>query len=191
MITKSRKRMDSGFRFIGRTFSFLSPNQWTLLSLLPALLTAWLILRQSFLPASLFLLLAGFFDLVDGAVARYRRMESKLGAYLDTMIDRWIEGLVILPLFLIPLPAFLLPAGFWLAAYLFGSLLTTYAKAASAEKGLKAVRGGLLERPERILCIFLALLLASFDPLWLVFLFSILSILANLTAIQRLILAIK
>lgn len=191
MISSLRKGFESRFSALGRFFSFLPPNTWTILSILPASVSACFILFRSFIPASIFLLLAGFLDLIDGSVARYRKQETKFGAFLDTIIDRWVEGLIILSLLLIELPSFLLPAHFWIAAYLFGSLLTTYVKAASAEKGLKRISGGILERPERILCLFIALFLAGFNPKWLVIVFSFLAFLSNLTAVQRMVLVIK
>jgi phosphatidylglycerophosphate synthase len=101
-------------------------------------------------------------DIIDGAVARYSNQVSKKGAYLDTIVDRYVEFLIILGLLLAHLPHVILPSDVWILIFLFGAMMTTYVKAAAAEKGLSSiVKGGVLERAERLLLIFVGLLLAS------------------------------
>lgn len=40
------------------------------------------------------ILLSGFFDVLDGAVARYNERTSKFGAFLDSMMDRVADGII-------------------------------------------------------------------------------------------------
>ncbi len=54
----------------------LSPNQWTVLALVPVLAAFYMLAREQFLWAALFFIVAGFIDMIDGAVARV----SSLGA---------------------------------------------------------------------------------------------------------------
>ena len=51
--------------------------------------------------ALFFLLLSSLLDFIDGAVARYMKKTSIKGAYLDTICDRYVEGLIFLGLLLI------------------------------------------------------------------------------------------
>src|SRR5262249_4274972 len=132
MLYEKRKNF-SGFEAkIGKFFSKLplTPNQWTLLSLILALFTFYFLYIENFVLAAISFALAAFFDIVDGNVARTRKVATVKGAYYDTIVDRYVEFLIILALFFIGLPAL------WLIAYLFGSTMTTYAKAAAREKNL-------------------------------------------------------
>jgi phosphatidylglycerophosphate synthase len=187
---KKRERFNRLSIKVGLVFSRLglSPNQWTLLTLLPALAAFYFILQQNFVAAFIFFAAAAFFDLIDGSVARVTGKVTKKGAYLDTIIDRYVEFIIILGLFLVPLPGFYMPATFWLFLYLFGGMMTTYAKAAAKEKELiegKELKGGLLERAERLMILFVGILVAYFSLLWLTIILAILAVLTNVTAIQR------
>lgn len=174
---------------IGIAFSKLrlSPNQWTLISLLPVLGALWYLYLNQFIVAAGLLIISAFLDLVDGSVARVTGRTSLLGAYLDTVVDRYVEFLVILGLLLAGLPGFLVPAYIWIALYLFGSMMTTYAKAAAKEKGLSRteLKGGILERAERLIILFVGILLAALNPLYLTYVVGVLAVLTNITAIQR------
>jgi phosphatidylglycerophosphate synthase len=165
----------------------ISPNQWTALSLLFGIITLYLLAKESFGFAALAFALAAICDAFDGAVARATGKASKLGAYLDTIADRYVEFFVIVGLFFANLFPYLLPASFWLLLYLFGSATTTYAKAATKEKELtkSEISGGILERPERVLLLFIGLVLAPFSKIYLTYMIIILAILSNITALQR------
>jgi len=125
---------------VGKVFSFfpLSPNQWTLLSIVGAIFAAYFLIKQNLVLAIIFFLFAGFLDFVDGAVARYKNISTKKGAYLDTICDRYVEGILLFGMLFLPLPKILFPSFCWVFLILFGSILTTYAKAAAKEKDLVA-----------------------------------------------------
>jgi len=165
----------------------LTPNQWTLFSFLPAVLSAWFIINERFLPAALFFGTAAFFDVIDGAVARVTGRVTKRGAYLDTIVDRYIEGIVVFGLLFASLPIG------WIFLYLFGSMMTTYSKAAAKEKGLvdEELRGGIVGRSERLMLLFLGLLSAIFDRSYLAYVIIILAVLTNITALHRVYIAMK
>ncbi len=186
MISGHRKRFAAIDKIMGRTFGFLTPNSWTFLSVVLTLPVFYYIINGNFIIAAIFLLLASFLDAIDGAVARVKGATKK-GAYLDTIADRYVEFAVALGFIFLSLPDFVFPAAFWVLLYLFGSMLTTYAKAAAKEKGLvkSELSGGLMERPERMLLLIAALLLASVSRLYLVYSIIILAVLSNITAIQR------
>lgn len=176
-------------KFVAKIFSHLPfpPNFYTLLSFLFAFLTfTFLYFQQIFLGAIAYFL-SVFLDFVDGAVARAKKLASKKGAYLDTVMDRWVEIITLAGFLFLPLPDFFLPAKFWIFLLLAGSLMTTYTKAAAKEKGIvkEELKGGVLERGERVIGIFLALILAKFKPFFSIVLLCILAILSIISSVQR------
>lgn len=194
VLSKNRDKF-AGFTVkVGIVFSKLglSPNQWTLLTLAPTFIALYFLIKEMFLEAAILFIFASFIDIVDGSVARVTGRVTKFGAYLETIIDRYVEGIIILGLLFASLPNlillnFTIPLPALVYIYLFGSLLTTYSKAAAKEKDHveKELKGGLLERAERLLILFVGLILASYNPLYLTYIITLLAILTNLTAIQR------
>lgn len=170
-----------------------SPNFYTLLSLFFAFVTFGFLYFQKILPALITYLFAIFLDFVDGAVARAKKLSSKKGAYLDTITDRWVEIIILLGFLFLPLPDFFFSSYFWIFLLLAGSLMTTYTKAAAKEKEIvkTELKGGVLERGERTVGIFLALLLAEFEPFYSVVLISILAFFSVISALQRTLKALK
>jgi phosphatidylglycerophosphate synthase len=195
MLYSARKRFNNLSIKIGIVFSkfHLSPNQWTLLTIIPILIALYFLINQAFLIAALFIIIAAFFDLIDGSVARVTGAVTKKGAYLDTIMDRYVESIIILGLLFISIPSFLLPIPFWLFLYLFGSMMTTYGKAAAKEKELvkTELKGGLMERAERMIVLVIGIVLASFGTIYLTYVIIILAILSNLTALHRIFIALR
>jgi archaetidylinositol phosphate synthase len=189
VLYKHRERFEDLSIKVGILFSKarLSPNHWTLLSLLPVSGALYYLSQGLFLPAALLFLATAFIDLVDGSVARVTGRVSKLGAYLDTVVDRYVEFIVILGVLLAGIPGFLLPSSLWVLLYLFGAMMTTYSKAAAKEKGLVSseIRGGIFERAERLIVLFAGLVLASFNPIYLTYVVILLAFATNLTALHR------
>ena len=180
---------------IGKTFARLglAPNQWTLLTLIPTIVTFYFLVQRDFLFAALFFLISSFMDWIDGSVARVTGKTTKFGAYLDSVMDRYVEFIIILGFLFARLPDFYFPIEFWILLYMFGSLMTTYAKAAAKEKELveKEIKGGLIERAERLIILFFGMLFAYFSPIYLTYIIMILAVLANITALQRMRIATK
>ncbi|MBL7160548.1 MAG: CDP-alcohol phosphatidyltransferase family protein [Candidatus Aenigmarchaeota archaeon] len=201
MTLYERKSKFSGFsERVGRVFSKvgLSPNQWTLFALVPTFIAVYFLINEAFLLAAVFFIIASFVDIIDGSVARVSGKVSNLGAYLDTVIDRYVEGIIIFGLLFASLPAlglagFSLPAAAWIVLYLFGAMMTTYSKAAAKEKGLIGVelKGGLLERAERLIILFIGILLGAVNPLYLSMVIALLAVLTNVSALQRIRKAVK
>jgi len=191
MLYKNRQMFDRLSIKIGILFSKipLTPNQWTVLSLLPAFIAVYFFVQQQFVIAGLCFILAGFLDMVDGAVARVTRKVSKFGAYLDTMVDRYVEAAIMFGLLFVSLPALIMPIYAWVFLYMYGSVMTTYAKAAAKEKEIippgRELKGGLLERAERLLVLFIGIIAASFNPLYLSYVIVVLAVLTNISALQR------
>jgi CDP-diacylglycerol--glycerol-3-phosphate 3-phosphatidyltransferase len=126
-------------------------------------------------------LLAGAFDVLDGAVARVTGQVYRYGAFLDSTIDRYAEGFTYVAL----LYYFLFPGGHHLEAMLViaaltGSLLVSYVRARAQSLGF-VCDGGILARPERVVITVLGLLV----PILLVPVLWVLAVLTNVTALQR------
>jgi len=166
-----------------------TPNHLSLLGLLFAYLSAYLYWASSLdswglIPAAGFLLISGFFDALDGILARLHGDVTVLGGFLDSLLDRYADALVFLGIivgWLLVNPVWVL----WGFLALVGSLLVSYSRARAEAAGVKMESVGVAERAERIIILavasFLSLLWA--DALrWSVVL---LAVLTNLTVLQR------
>ncbi|PIV45692.1 MAG: hypothetical protein CO144_01495 [Candidatus Nealsonbacteria bacterium CG_4_9_14_3_um_filter_35_11] len=195
MLDLHRNLFEGLERRLGKIFSFLpiTPNQCTLISVLFALISLYFLIKQNLILAIIFFIIAGFLDFVDGAVARYKNIATEMGAYLDTIADRYVEAILLFGMLFLSLPKILLPSYIWIFLILFGSILTTYAKAAAKEKDLvfQELKGGILSRGERIILLIISLILGIFNFFWMAYLLIIIAILTNFTALQRILMAIR
>lgn len=184
-------------KVVGKIFRIfpISPNQYTLLSGVVALIGLYFMAQNDIITATILFFIAAGLDFVDGAVARIRKIPTKVGAYLDTIFDRYVEGIIFLSLFFISLPTIFIPGYAWIYLAMFGSVVTTYAKAAAKEKDLvnQELKGGLMSRGERLFLIFVALILGIIYPdfVYMTYVIALIAILANITAFQRVYSAIK
>lgn len=201
MLYKYSERF-SGFKgrvgiFFGRLP--VNPNGWTLLSIIAAFASFYFILQESFVPAALLFAAAALLDMIDGSVARAKNKVSVLGAYLDTITDRYVEFIIIFGLFFAAYPHFdllgmsLFSSKTLLLILLFGSLMTSYSISAAHEEGVeeRRLRGGILERGERMILLFVIILLSAFSRTYALYLIAIMAVLANITALQRIWIAVK
>ena len=194
MLEAKREKFKGVSQKTGQFFSKfgLTPNQYTLISLFFVVLSFVFLIRVNLIFALIFFLISAFLDFIDGAVARFTQNATKKGAYLDTICDRYVEGIILLGFLFLPLANFLLPAKVWIFLAFFGSLMTTYAKAAAKEKGLidRELKKGLFGRPERIILIIMALFLGVFDFSWMIYPLVFLAVFSNITVCQRIFLAL-
>jgi phosphatidylglycerophosphate synthase len=71
-----------------------TPNGLTLVGFGIAIIAAVLAALQLWLPAGLLVVFGGVFDLFDGGLARATGQVSRLGGFMDSVFDRWGEGVV-------------------------------------------------------------------------------------------------
>jgi phosphatidylglycerophosphate synthase len=168
----------------------LTPNQVSILGALTALFSAYLywnsLFNDAFLVAAALLLLAsGFLDALDGVLARSYGQVTQFGGFLDSLLDRYADALVLVGIIIGWLAAdspLWLPAGL---AALMGSLLVSYSRARAESAGVRMETVGLAERAERIIILALASFLSLLWRDALRWSLVLLAVLTNLTVLQR------
>jgi phosphatidylinositol phosphate synthase len=168
------------------------PNLLTTLGFLVTMSSALFFHQHQVRIAGFMILLGGFFDIIDGRVARLSGMGSKFGAFYDSTLDRVSEIAVffgILSLY----NDYRLRLGDVGMIYLImlamaGSLMVSYTRGRAEALGLDC-RVGLMPRAERVVLIGLSSLLFGeiWDGLALKVVIGLLAVLTNLTAFQRII----
>jgi phosphatidylglycerophosphate synthase len=101
----------------------------------------------------IFVFLVGFFDGVDGAIARIREMSSRYGAFTDSLVDKLSEFIILIAIVLVyPMESvFGLPVNVWVLVCLFGWLMTSYSRSRAESLGASDLDIGLGGRSERLL----------------------------------------
>lgn len=144
----------------------INPDLLTVVGMLVAGAAGLAFAEGAFPLAGCLLLAGGFFDLVDGVVARHFGIATRFGAFLDSSLDRVVDILVMLGLVVFYVRADSVLGVGLCGIVLVASVLTSYAKA-RAELVLDRMPGGLLERGERIGLLAIAALFDLVDPiLW-------------------------
>lgn len=186
---QAREFLNAVARFFQRVG--LTPNSLTLIGLGLVCLTAIVIaLGYEALGAVLLILSAGF-DATDGALARLTNRVTKFGAFLDSTLDRYADGILMLALAWRGIEL----NNRWIVALAFVALMgafgVSYARARAEGIGLQ-LKEGWFTRLERMIVLILGLLSTLIDREWgLIVALAILALLSNLTAVQRILLTQK
>ena len=130
----------------------LSPNTVTLLGLLIAGASAYLLSAGYLLAGGGTLLVAGVFDLFDGALARATGKASRGGALVDSVADRVSEAIVLLGILLFYLDRSSTTGAVLVFLTLAGSVMVSYVRARAEGLGVDC-KVGLMTRPERIMAL--------------------------------------
>ena len=171
-----------------------NPNVLTISSIiitLPTPYLMWLHHYWAYVLAFILLLIASAFDMLDGLVARYWGRASKLGAFLDSTLDRYVDFIALVDLWIVSDRGFLSMVLLLLAVL--GSLMTSYTRARAEALGMKMMGVGLLEREERLILILLILLIFIVTDIGAVILYGLLllALLTNITAIERIVTVVR
>ena len=156
-----------------------NPNFFTLLGFFATLVASLLILKELWFLAGLTIVLSGLFDLFDGVVARKFGKVTALGGFLDSVLDRYSDLILLLALLIYYLgkgePDLVILTSF----VSMGTVLIPYVRA-KAEALQVPCTIGLMERAERIILLSIGTLFQWMEPvLW------ILVILTHFTVLQR------
>jgi CDP-diacylglycerol--glycerol-3-phosphate 3-phosphatidyltransferase len=168
------------------------PNLLTTLGFLITMGSAFAFHQHSVRTAGFLVLLGGFFDILDGRVARQSSLGSKFGAFYDSTLDRISEITVFIGILSL-YNDYRLELGdvgmiYWIMLAMAGSLMISYTRARAEALGLDC-KVGLMPRAERVVLIGLASLVfgESWDGLVLKIVIVVLAVLTNLTAVQRMV----
>lgn len=166
----------------------VTPNMATLIGLILNTITAVILATGALRLGGAMLLFAGLFDMVDGALARVRNQKTTFGAFFDSTLDRYSEGIVFLGIILYvnSLPASTEKTWTLALTYLaaLGSLMVSYARARAEGLGLE-MKSGLMARPERVLVLAAGLILGADQ--WLVWTLLVLAVTSVFTSVQRIV----
>ncbi len=156
-----------------------NPNFFTLLGFFATLFASLLILNGYWVFAGLAIALSGLFDLFDGVAARKLGKVTALGSFLDSVLDRYSDLLLLLAILIFYLKKGQSDIVVLTSFVSMGTVLIPYIRA-KAEALQVSCNIGLMERAERIILLVIGTLFNRMEPiLW------ILAVLTHFTVLQR------
>ena len=164
----------------------VTPNTLTVMGFLVSVAAGVLIATEYFLAGGLVVLLAGAFDLLDGPLARTTGKTSKFGGFLDSTLDRLSEAAVLAGI----LAYYAFHEGTWESLLAFGcfvgSVMVSYLRARAEGLGVKC-EVGIFTRVERVIVMSIGLIVGQWVDLAIPIMLGIVTALAFVTVLQRLI----
>ncbi len=106
------------------------------------------------------ILFAGLFDMLDGQVARLGKMSSSFGAFLDSVLDRYSELFMFLGICYYLVSQHYFVSSLFAFIGLIGSMMVSYTRARAEGLGIQC-KGGLMQRPERVVLVGTSALLCG------------------------------
>ncbi len=159
MLNRFREKLVPITTLIGNNFGSLglSPTFWSMIAFAFAILSSIFFGLSNFLSeqgivfpsqifASIMLLISGFFDIVDGSVARVSKRSTSRGAFLDSNFDKISEALIFIGIAIGGLSSPILAM-----IALSTSILVSYIRARAESLGIELKGIGIGERAERLL----------------------------------------
>ncbi len=165
----------------------LTPNILTWLGFFISIGAAVLIVYDHFLAAGFIVLVAGLFDMLDGALARLTGRVSRFGGVLDSTLDRLSEGALLLALLVVFVRDQHVIVSLVVGVTLLGSIMVSYIRARMEGIGIEC-KAGFFTRPERVIILALGLMLHQFDNALLAAL-GVIAFFSWVTVIERLVYA--
>ena len=165
----------------------LTPNAITWFGFCVTVIAGTLIVTGHLLAAGIVVLIAGFFDMLDGALARVSGRITRFGAILDSTLDRLSEAVLLLSLLAVFVQDGQFAESILVGVTLLGSLMVSYIRARMEGLGIEC-KAGLFTRPERVVILALGLLLGQFDYALVVAL-AIITFFSWFTVVERIVYA--
>ena len=169
----------------------LTPDGLTLIGFGITVVGAALVAAQLWLAGGLVIFIGGVFDMFDGTLARATGKVSKLGAFMDSVFDRWGEAIVYLGITAGGVLAGSDPVAILAAAAMGSAFMVSYTRAKPEGLGFTAGTGmaavGVMPREIRLVILSLGLIVAgaSANLTILAGALAIIAIGATITVIQR------
>jgi CDP-diacylglycerol--glycerol-3-phosphate 3-phosphatidyltransferase len=160
----------------------ITPNVLTLINLALNIVAAYFIATEHFIIGGVLVLVAGLFDLLDGALARFTKQTTKFGAILDSTVDRISEAAILCGLLIwyVPQEGASLKSVL-IFVVLIGSFLVSYIRARAEGLGWQC-QVGLFTRAERVIVLAIGLLINQ-----IFIALCILAVFVFITVVQRLV----
>ena len=137
--------------------------------------------RRMFLYAGLVIIGSGFFDLVDGRVARASNQVTRFGGFFDSVVDRYSDASLFFGLIVYYARGNRFFYVVLTALVMISSIMVSYARA-RAESLIGTCRVGFMERPERLVLLIIGALFNVMAPvLWVI------AVLSTITVIHRIV----
>jgi CDP-diacylglycerol--glycerol-3-phosphate 3-phosphatidyltransferase len=155
------------------------PNHLTVVGLGVSILAACALAGGRLRVCAVLLALAGLFDFFDGSLARLANRVSAFGAFLDSVVDRYSDLVVLVGAVLYYERQADATGVLLTLITLVGTVMVSYTKARAQSVGLPC-EIGLMERPERLIVQIAGAAFNLLTPAMVV-----LAVLTNLTAVQR------
>ena len=156
-----------------------NPNIFTFMGVFITLVASFFILKGLWFPAGLAIILSGLLDLFDGVVARKLDKATALGSFLDSVLDRYSDLLLLLAILIHYLIKKDLGLVILTSFVSMGTALIPYIRAKAEALGVQCTIG-LMERAERIILLSIGAVFLWMEPiLWM------LAILTHFTVLQR------
>jgi CDP-diacylglycerol--glycerol-3-phosphate 3-phosphatidyltransferase len=164
----------------------INPNVLTLMGLAVNTYAAFLFgyatgenQRRMFLYAGLVIIASGFFDLVDGRVARASNQVTRFGGFFDSVVDRYSDASLFFGLLVFYARGNRFFYVVLTALVMISAIMVSYARA-RAESLIGTCRVGFMERPERLVLLIIGALFNVMAPvLWVI------AVLSTITVIHR------
>jgi len=165
----------------------ITPNFLSWFGFLVILGAVALITTGHLFAAGFVALMAGFFDVLDGALARSTNRTTQFGAILDSTLDRLAEAALLLGVlifYLLYTNERHVIVALLVTLAMIGSFMVSYTRAKAEALGLKG-EIGLFTRVERVVVLALGLLLSQIDYA-LITALAIIVVFSFITVSQRL-----
>src|SRR5438128_8459485 len=164
----------------------ISPNVLTFMGLVINVVAALLFgyatgetQRRMFFYAGLVVFAAGFFDLVDGRVARASNQVTRFGGFFDSVVDRYSDAALFFGLLVFYARGNRFFYVVLTALVMISAVMVSYTRA-RAESLIGSCKVGFMERPERLVLIIIGALANRMAPvLWVI------AVLSTITVIHR------
>ena len=148
-----RSKADGVLDPLARAFRNVDPNRLTLVSMIFALSAGFFFFLgtlEGLLMAFLMVLLNSLFDALDGKVARLTGKASKKGDFLDHLVDRYADMVILAGIALSPW------CRDWIGLVaIVGVFMTSYTGTQAQAMGLGRNYGGILGRADRMVMLML------------------------------------
>jgi phosphatidylglycerophosphate synthase len=170
----------------------IHPNALTLMGLVVNTYAAFLFgyatgdnQGRMFFYAGLVIIGSGFFDLVDGRVARASNRVSLFGGFFDSVVDRYSDASLFFGLLVYYARGQRFFYVVLTALVMISAIMVSYARA-RAESIIGTCRVGFLERPERLVLVIIGALFNVMAPaLWVIAVLSTITVIHRITYTWR------